>query len=73
MKRFLKWAVVAAGAMVLVVIGLYGLSRALGPSDRHERALALMSEREPVTGTNAFAALWRERRVDAMEIAAGRP
>lgn len=58
MKRFLKWAAVAIGAMVVVVIGLYGLSRALGPSDQHKRALALMSDREPVTGTNAFAALW---------------
>ncbi|MGY0797717.1 hypothetical protein ACW7G0_01415 [Lysobacter sp. A286] len=58
MKRFLKWAAVATGAVVVVIIGLYVISRALGPSDQHERALALMSDREPVTGTNAFAALW---------------
>lgn len=58
MKHFLQWTAVTVGALALLAIGLFALSRALGATDRQEHALALMSDRDTPSGTNAFAALW---------------
>lgn len=58
MRKLLRWAGVVLLALLLAVIGLWLLSRALGPSDEQEAALASLESAGPAPGRNAFAALW---------------
>lgn len=58
MRKIVRWFAVAACLSLLAIAGLWYLSRTLGPTARQEAALALLGEKAPVAGNNAFAALW---------------
>lgn len=58
MRKLLRWIGVVLLALLLAVVGLWLLSRALGPSDEQEAALASLERAGPAPGRNAFAALW---------------
>lgn len=55
-----KWARWVAGLLLLIVCvagSVWGVSRLAGPTDAQEAALAAMED-PPMTGRNAFGALW---------------
>lgn len=58
MGKLARWIGAVSLLLLLAVVGLWLLSRALGPSDRQEAALALLDRQEPAPGENAFAAFW---------------
>lgn len=58
MRKIVRWFAVVACLLLLAIAGVWYLSRTLGPTARQEAALALLDQRAPVTGRNAFAALW---------------
>lgn len=58
MRKLLRWIGVVLLVLLLAVVGLWLLSRALGPSDEQEAALASLERAGPAPGRNAFAALW---------------
>lgn len=61
MNSFRKWIrrlALAALATIALVAALWGISRALYPTQQQRDALAVMQLPEPPEGMNAFAALW---------------
>lgn len=58
MAKLARWIGAIVLSLLLVVVGLWLLSRALGPSDEQEAALALLESPGRAPGENAFAALW---------------
>lgn len=58
MRRLMRWV----GLLVLIVsgfvVGLFVVSRAMGPNDEHRAALAWLDDEPAPPGRNAFAALW---------------
>lgn len=61
MNSLAKWAKrvgLAALAAIALLAALWGISRALYPTDQQLEALAVMQLPEPPEGLNAFAALW---------------
>ena len=58
MRKIVRWFAVVACLLLLAIVGVWYLSRTLGPTARQEAALALLDKEDPVEGPNAFAALW---------------
>lgn len=58
MVRVFKW--LAAGVLVIgfVLVAVYGLSRAMGPTKAEQQALQALQPGKPPTGSNGFAQLW---------------
>ncbi len=57
MRTAYKWVAWALAALVVLPGLVWGLSRMLGPTAAQEAALAAMED-PPMTGRNAFGALW---------------
>lgn len=59
MRRAMRWIGGLVLVVLAVVVGLFAVSRLMGPSDEQRAALALLDADDPApTGRNAFAALW---------------
>ena len=58
MVRLLKWFALTAGVLLLLVIGVYLASRAMGPSKVEREALALVDAPPVREGRDGFAALY---------------
>lgn len=58
MGKFLRWTGYVAGAVLLLVVGLWSVSRLRGATAEQEAALAVMQQPWQPQGRNAFAALW---------------
>lgn len=58
MWKALRWMGIGIGLLLLLAAGIWGLSRALGPTDAQERAVNLMSQNATSPGRNAFPAVW---------------
>lgn len=58
MVRMLKWFAVMAGVVLLLVVGVYLVSRAMGPSRVEREALALVDAPPIHKGRDGFAALY---------------
>lgn len=58
MRKALRWLGIGIGLLLLLVAGIWGLSRALGPTDAQERALAILAQSDKPVGRNAFPAIW---------------
>lgn len=58
MLKVMRWIGYAVGAVLLLVIVLWAVSRLRGPSAGQEQALALMEKPWQPQGRNAFAAMW---------------
>lgn len=58
LKKWAKRFAAAVLALVLAAVGLWTVSRLMGPTDAQEAALATMREPVPPVRRNAFPALW---------------
>lgn len=58
LNRGVKWVVRTLFAFILLLMAAWSLSRWLGPTDAQEGALATIRKVPPLTGENAFGALW---------------
>lgn len=58
MARGLQWMAMAIVGLAVGAVGLFALSRWLGPTNAQEQALALMEQSAPLPGRNAFPAFW---------------
>lgn len=58
MVRMLKWFAATVGVLLLLVIGVYLTSRAMGPSKVEREALALVDAPPVYQGRDGFAALY---------------
>ena len=58
MVRMLKWFAVMAGVVLLLVVGVYLASRAMGPASAEKDALALVDAVPDYQGKDGFAALY---------------
>jgi hypothetical protein len=58
MKRILRGVFGLVGAVLLVVIVLFAVSRLREPTAAQREALALLQDQDQPTGRNAFAAIW---------------
>lgn len=58
MVRVFKWLAAGVLAIGFVLVAVYGVSRAMGPSAAERQALQALQPDKPPTGRNGFAQLW---------------
>lgn len=58
MRKFIRWSFAILLALLLIVVGMWALSRMLGPNAAQRAALAELEKESVVSGRNAFAAVW---------------
>lgn len=58
MVRVLKWIGATLLAVVVLALGAYGISRAMGPTRAERAALEALTPGKPPAGRNGFAQLW---------------
>lgn len=59
MRRAMRWIGFLGLALLVLVVGVFAVSRLMGPTDAQRAALALLEADDPKpTGRNAFASLW---------------